>query len=93
MDGTAFSKTTRVHRLHISLNLERQRRLMAEARCSVFEELYYKELMASSGMKQRVLDLEEKVKQLQKELDKVEEDRVQDTILWVQSHVSMATIK
>lgn len=90
MDRQHCNRPNNSGRDKIALTLEKEGRTMAEARSTVFEELYGKELMASAEYKRRMLFLEEQVTSLKRTIESIENQRVEDTILWVQSHVQMA---
>lgn len=79
-------KISRNKRLQIAISVERERRLLAEARVSVYEELYASMILQSFEEKRQSDQLRDEVSKLKIQIEKLEEDRIEDTIMWIQIH-------
>jgi sugar diacid utilization regulator len=83
-EAGSTGKISKNKRLQIAISLERQRRLLAEARVSVYEELYFNMILQSFEEKRQNDKLRNEVSKLKIQIDKLEEDRIEDLIMWVQ---------
>lgn len=70
-------------RLRISLFHEKERRVMAEARCSVFEEMYTKQVSQNFDDKTRLEEMTREIAKLKHDIEVMDKQRIDDIIFWV----------